>query len=39
MSSVEEGDHAIVIGRVVEAGVRDEVEVLTLKECVVNSGG
>lgn len=39
VSSVEEGDHAIVIGRVVEAGVRDEVDVLTLKECGVNYGG
>ncbi len=36
---VEEGDHAIVVGRVVEAGVRDQRDPLTLKECGVNYGG
>jgi flavin reductase (DIM6/NTAB) family NADH-FMN oxidoreductase RutF len=33
------GDHSIVVGRVVEAGVRRETDVLTLKECGVNYGG
>jgi flavin reductase (DIM6/NTAB) family NADH-FMN oxidoreductase RutF len=36
---VEEGDHAIVIAEVIEAGVRDEAKVLTLEECGVNYGG
>ncbi len=36
---VERGDHATVIGEVVEAGVRRETEPLTLKECGVNYGG
>lgn len=36
---VEEGDHAIVVGRVIEAGVRHEADTLTLKECGVNYGG
>ncbi len=39
VNSVKERDHAIVIGRVVEAGVRDGVYVLTPKECGVNYGG
>jgi flavin reductase (DIM6/NTAB) family NADH-FMN oxidoreductase RutF len=39
VSIVEEGDHAIVVGKVIEAGVRDNREPLTLKECGVNYGG
>lgn len=38
-SIVEEGDHAIVIAEVIEAGVREETKVLTLEECGVNYGG
>lgn len=36
---VEEGDHSIVIGRVVDAGIHREMDALTLKECGVNYGG
>jgi flavin reductase (DIM6/NTAB) family NADH-FMN oxidoreductase RutF len=36
---VERGDHAIVVGQVIEAGVRREADPLTLKECGVNYGG
>jgi flavin reductase (DIM6/NTAB) family NADH-FMN oxidoreductase RutF len=36
---VERGDHAIVVGEVIEAGVRRETDPLTLKECGVNYGG
>jgi flavin reductase (DIM6/NTAB) family NADH-FMN oxidoreductase RutF len=36
---VEEGDHAIVIGKVLEAGVRHQTDTLTVKECGVNYGG
>ncbi|MCC6380937.1 MAG: flavin reductase family protein [Dehalococcoidia bacterium] len=39
VTTVEEGDHAIVVGRVVEAGVRQEAKALTLAECGVNYGG
>ncbi len=33
------GDHAIVVGQVIGAGVRDSRDALTLKECGVNYGG
>lgn len=36
---VDRGDHAIVVGEVVEAGVRREAKPLTLAECGVNYGG
>jgi flavin reductase (DIM6/NTAB) family NADH-FMN oxidoreductase RutF len=36
---VEEGDHAIVVGEVVEAGVRTETKALTMEECGVAYGG
>ena len=36
---VERGDHAIVVGTVVEAGVRRETKALTLEECGVAYGG
>lgn len=36
---VERGDHAIVVGTVVEAGVRREAKALTLEECGVAYGG
>jgi flavin reductase (DIM6/NTAB) family NADH-FMN oxidoreductase RutF len=36
---LEGGDHALVMGRVVEAGVEQAMDVLTLKECGVNYGG
>jgi flavin reductase (DIM6/NTAB) family NADH-FMN oxidoreductase RutF len=36
---VDGGDHAIVIGRVIEAGVNRQQDPLTLKECGVNYGG
>ncbi|GAB4326953.1 MAG: flavin reductase family protein [Dehalococcoidia bacterium] len=36
---VERGDHAIVVGTVVEAGVRRETRALTLEECGVAYGG
>lgn len=39
VTTVEEGDHAIVVGRVVDAGVRQETKTLTLAECGVNYGG
>ena len=39
VTTVEEGDHAIVVGKVVEAGVREEKPVLTLEECGVKYGG
>jgi flavin reductase (DIM6/NTAB) family NADH-FMN oxidoreductase RutF len=38
-SIVEGGDHALVIGRVLEAGVRQATKTLTLEECGVNYGG
>jgi flavin reductase (DIM6/NTAB) family NADH-FMN oxidoreductase RutF len=38
-SIVEGGDHSLIIGRVIEAGVREATDVLTLKECGVNYGG
>ncbi|MBI5948947.1 MAG: flavin reductase family protein [Chloroflexi bacterium] len=33
------GDHAIVVGEVIGAGVRETRDALTLKECGVNYGG
>ena len=36
---VDRGDHAIIVGEVVEAGVREQRDALTLKECGVNYGG
>lgn len=39
VSIVDEGDHSIVIGKVVEAGVNREMDALTLKEVGVNYGG
>jgi flavin reductase (DIM6/NTAB) family NADH-FMN oxidoreductase RutF len=36
---VERGDHALVVGEVIEAGVREQVDPLTLKECGVNYAG
>lgn len=36
---VERGDHAIVVGTVIDAGVRNETRVLTLDECGVAYGG
>jgi flavin reductase (DIM6/NTAB) family NADH-FMN oxidoreductase RutF len=36
---VERGDHAVVVGQVVEAGVRREANPLTLKEIGLNYGG
>jgi flavin reductase (DIM6/NTAB) family NADH-FMN oxidoreductase RutF len=36
---VSEGDHHIVVGKVIEAGVNSQVDALTLKECGVNYGG
>ncbi len=36
---VERGDHAVVIGEVIEAGIRSETGVLTLAECGVKYGG
>ena len=39
VSTVEEGDHVIVVGKVVEAGVNHQMDALTLKECGVNYGG
>jgi flavin reductase (DIM6/NTAB) family NADH-FMN oxidoreductase RutF len=36
---VERGDHAIVIGEVIEAGVKQEVQPLTLEEVGVKYGG
>ena len=39
VESVETGDHAIIVGEVVAAGVKEEVAVLTLAECGVNYGG
>lgn len=36
---VEEGDHAVVVGRVVEAGVKRESAPLTLEEVGVKYGG
>ncbi len=39
VSVVSEGDHAIVIGKVIEAGVNHQADALTLKECGVNYGG
>lgn len=36
---VEDGDHAVVIGKVVDAGVKEQKDPLTLKECGVNYGG
>ncbi|MCE7928937.1 MAG: flavin reductase family protein [Dehalococcoidia bacterium] len=38
-SVVEGGDHALVVGRVVEAGVREQTKPLTLDECGVQYGG
>lgn len=38
-SIVEGGDHALIVGRVVEAGIRESTDVLTLRECGVNYGG
>jgi flavin reductase (DIM6/NTAB) family NADH-FMN oxidoreductase RutF len=37
--SVEDGDHAVIVGTVVEAGVKEQKDPLTLKECGVNYGG
>jgi flavin reductase (DIM6/NTAB) family NADH-FMN oxidoreductase RutF len=39
VTTVEEGDHVIVVGRVIEAGVNRQMDALTLKECGVNYGG
>lgn len=39
VTTVAEGDHVIVVGKVVEAGVKAQVDALTLKECGVNYGG
>jgi len=39
VSIVEEGDHAVVVSRVVGAGVRRETKVLTIEECGVKYGG
>ena len=39
MTTVEEGDHIIVVGKVVEAGINQQMDALTLKECGVNYGG
>jgi flavin reductase (DIM6/NTAB) family NADH-FMN oxidoreductase RutF len=39
VTTVEEGDHIIVVGKVVEAGVNSQMDALTLKECGVNYGG
>ncbi|MFN0146357.1 MAG: flavin reductase family protein [Dehalococcoidia bacterium] len=39
VTTVAEGDHVIVIGKVVEAGVNHQMDALTLKECGVNYGG
>lgn len=36
---VERGDHAVVVGEVIEAGLRRETDVLTLQECGVKYGG
>lgn len=36
---VDRGDHAVVVGEVIEAGLRRDADVLTLKECGVNYGG
>ncbi len=36
---VERGDHAVVVGEVIDAGVRRETTALTLAECGVNYGG
>lgn len=35
----EHGDHSIVVGEVVEAGLKQDTEALTLKECGVKYGG
>lgn len=39
VSTVAEGDHVIVIGKVIEAGLNSQMDALTLKECGVNYGG
>jgi flavin reductase (DIM6/NTAB) family NADH-FMN oxidoreductase RutF len=39
VNTVHDGDHVIVVGKVIEAGVRDDRAPLTLKECGVNYGG
>ena len=36
---VERGDHAVVVGEVVAAGVREETKILTMDECGVKYGG
>lgn len=39
VTTVTEGDHVIVIGKVIEAGLHGTMDALTLKECGVNYGG
>lgn len=38
-SVVEGGDHALVVGHVIDAGVREQTKPLTLDECGVQYGG
>ncbi|MCS7296133.1 MAG: flavin reductase family protein [Chloroflexota bacterium] len=37
--TIERGDHAIVVGEVIEAGVRAATKALTMEECGVTYGG
>lgn len=39
VSIVEEGDHAVVVSRVIGAGLRRETKILTVEECGVKYGG